>query len=696
MHARIVPLILAVLVTAGALAAETVTTGTLLSEMTDLARLREFPDPAYDTVQFSSYDRTSQIAGGPGWFANNDGFGRERIPAVLSTLKEPDAEGVGHYVIAEVDGPGAIVRLWTALIDGRIELYLDGAKSPVYSGGAEDFLMRLYPTLAKAHGLPAEGYANSLSQRMAGYYPVPFARKCRIVWIGRLARTHFYQIQIRRYEPGARVRTFRVEDLTTYKDEIARAQKYLADPSAMPAPAGRTHDFRLSLPAGTATDALTLEGTGAIARLTLQLSAQDMDRALRQTVLRVSCDGYSLPQVDSPVGDFFGAGPGVNPYDSIPMKVETDGTMVCRFVMPYQKSARIRLENRSGRPVEIRGAAIVNDSPWSRRSMYLFARWRANHGLSTARGPFDVPFVVAHGAGRFVGAVVYLMNPTPIPTPGGGWWGEGDEKIFVDNEAFPSTFGTGSEDYFNYAWSSPDIFKHAYFAQPRCDGPGTRGFIVNSRWHVLDDLPFKQNLAFFMELLHHTPTEGFSYARMGYYYGKPGTYDEHVPMTDADLELPQYPVGWEPLARGGADRGIIYQCEALPCREGTVVRGELFAGARAVQWVPSREGDTLNFKINVAQPGRYSLHLVMQMSPDAGRFGVSIDGTPLGGEEGDWMVDLFEPYLVQLREFAFQRPIELSAGEHTLTLVYKSRNPDSKGPIITGDFLWLRPVERRR
>ena len=28
--------------------------------------------------------------------------------------------------------------------------------------------------------------------------------------------------------------------------------------------------------------------------------------------------------------------------------------------------------------------------------------------------------------------------------PRGGWWGEGDEKFFVDGEKFPSTFGTGS------------------------------------------------------------------------------------------------------------------------------------------------------------------------------------------------------------------------------------------------------------
>ncbi len=695
MRASLVTLLfLGLAASSGVYAASTLTTGTLLAEMADMHRLAQFPDPPYDTVQFSSYDRNSRIPDGPGWFANGDGFGREAIPAVLATLEKPGADRVGRYLIVDVSGPGAIVRTWTALMDGRIELYLDGAKKPVYSGGAEDFLMRLYPVLAKEQGMQTEGYEDSMSQRMAGYYPVPFAKRCRVVWIGRLDRTHFYQIQVRRYARGTRVRTFRVEDLTRYRDEIAAAQAVLRDPSRMRAEGAR-NPFTRRLGAGEATEALQLDGAGAITMLQLRLSAPDLDRALRQTVLRISCDGYSLPQVDSPIGDFFGAAPGVNPYDSVPMQVDGDGTMTCRFVMPYQKSARIWLVNRGRQAVEVQGAALVEQRPWTARSMYLFARWRVTHGINTGHGVFDVPFVFAHGRGRYVGTVVYLMNPTAIPTPGGGWWGEGDEKIFVDNEAFPSTFGTGSEDYFNYAWSSPDIFKHAYFAQPRCDGPGTRGFIVNNRWHVMDDLPFQQNLTFFMELRHHNPTEGFSYARMSYYYGRPGSYDDHVPMTDADLALPQYPVGWEPLARGGADGGIMYECEQLPCAQGTVVRGELYAGAEAVQWAPMRERETLALQFNVAEAGRYSLHLVMQMSPDAGMFAASLDGSALQDENGEWTADLFEPYLTQLREFTTGRGIELSAGAHTLTLVFKGKHPQSKGPVITGDFFWLGPARRR-
>ena len=61
-------------------AASPVTTGTLLDEMADLGRLARWPDPAYRTIQFSSYDRRSTTSDAPGWFSNADGFGASRFP----------------------------------------------------------------------------------------------------------------------------------------------------------------------------------------------------------------------------------------------------------------------------------------------------------------------------------------------------------------------------------------------------------------------------------------------------------------------------------------------------------------------------------------------------------------------------------------------------------------------------------------
>ncbi len=108
---------------------EPITTGTLYKEMSDLQRLTCFPDPAYRTVQFSSYDHRSRLAQGPDWFANSDGFGGEPMPNFEQVLKEPDDQGIGEYLIADIPGPGAIVRLWSAAISGEIRLHLDGARN---------------------------------------------------------------------------------------------------------------------------------------------------------------------------------------------------------------------------------------------------------------------------------------------------------------------------------------------------------------------------------------------------------------------------------------------------------------------------------------------------------------------------------------------------------------------------------------
>ena len=77
-----------------------INTGVLLREMIDLHRLADFPRPAFKTVQFSSYDRQSTLPGGPGWFANNDGFGGEEIPNFEAVAKEPSEDGIGEYVTA--------------------------------------------------------------------------------------------------------------------------------------------------------------------------------------------------------------------------------------------------------------------------------------------------------------------------------------------------------------------------------------------------------------------------------------------------------------------------------------------------------------------------------------------------------------------------------------------------------------------
>jgi len=674
--------------------AEPITTGTLVREAVDLSALSRFPDPAYRTVQFSSYDRHSIAPYAPDWYANNDGFGGESIPAVLETLEEPNADGVGRYVIARVSGPGAIVRTWTAVMNGELAVYLDGDDEPVYSGSAERFLRQTFAHFANAAGTFGGDEERGFRQNDACYFPVTFARSLRIEWTGKIEEPHFYHIETRKYPDGTDVRTFRPEDITRYASEIAEAQALLSDTSgnwAAP-PNASAHEATAQVRSHKRIEALKLDGPAAIHVFEAKLERGDPVRSLRGVILKISFDGSDQPQVEAPLGDFFGSGPGVAPYDSLPMTVLPDGTMICRFTMPFRESAVVSLDNRTDEDVSVRLAAHVAPGEWDPgRSLHFFAKWRVDHDLEThgATGIYDLPYLTARGRGVLVGVAAMILNPSPVPTSAGDWWGEGDEKVWVDDDTFPSLFGTGSEDYYNYSWSRPDLFHYAYCAQPLDTGPDNRGFVSNIRWHILDALPFRQSIDFQMELNHHGHNQGLSYARIAYFYGTPELRDSWVPLTTAavtqGLELPR---DWQPVGAGASRGAVFFQAEdslvgANP--NATVVEGPLWSAGKLVSWTPSAEGEELSFKVEAPSAGRYEVVVTGAETPASGRFAVLVDGQPTGGD-----ADLYTPHLTMLRNHYFGA-VELAAGEHTVALVSRGRSDASAGTEIGVDFLWLLP-----
>jgi len=669
-----------------------ITTGSLFEEMVDMPSLARFPEPAFRTVQFSSYDHRSKLPGGPDWFANADGFGGEPIPNFEAVLRAPDANGVGEYLVADVKGPGAIVRLWTAAISGTIRMYLDGSETAVYEGSADDFFHRPYDAFPQIDEISKDRFRQTIYQRDASYAPIPFAERLRVVWTGNTKEIHFYQLQVRLYDAGASVVTFGPEDIRKYREVIDNVSLILADPDKGLPPDSQQPptSFDLNLRAPASGTLANLKGPAAIGQLSVQLTADDMDKALRQTLLTITCDEYPWGQVQAPVGDFFGAAPGVNPYQSLPFTVRPDGTMVCRFVMPFEKSCRVELHNMGDQPVRAKGAVCSIPFSWDERTMHFRARWRVDHDLiGSNRAVQDLPFLLAHGKGVYVGTGVYLMNPAPVPTPYGNWWGEGDEKVFVDQDRVPSTFGTGSEDYFNYSWSAPDIFTYPYCGQPRNDGPGNRGFVTNYRWHILDPIPFQESIRFYMELFSHERTPGMSYARIGYHYARPGVMDDHLILLPKVLELPVLPP-WQPAARMGAARSVFFVAEDVAADlAGTTPReAPIWAGGKLLVWTPGNKGESKSFKIPVRSAGKKQIHVAFAMTPQSGHVAFRLDGEPLQLADHSDTLDLYRPYRTLLRSMDLM-PTELTAGDHTLTLEFAGAAEGVASPEIGVDFIWV-------
>ncbi len=670
-----------------------VTTGTLFEEMADLEALTRFPEPAYRTLQFSSFDRRSRVPAGPDWFANADGFGGEPVPNFEEVLVPPQDDGHGEYLMADVPGPGAIVRLWTAALSGRVRVYIDDMARPLYDGEAEPFFRGPYDTFPGLAGIDTERFRSTVYQRDASYAPIPFARRLRVVWRGKLEEIHFYHLEVRRYAAGTAVRSFSPKDIVTYKDAIDRATLALSRPDERSgaSPVRPAQPIDILVPPGETRTALELGGPGALERFWLRLEADRLETALRQTVLRIVCDGSPRGQVESPVGDFFGAAPGINPYESLPFSVREDGRMICRFVMPFEKSLRIVFENLGDQAVRMSGEALFAERPWDARTMHFRAAWRVDHDLvASGTDVQDLAFLLARGSGAYVGSTSILLNPAVVPSSWGNWWGEGDEKVFVDDDEVPSIFGTGSEDYYNYSWSAPDIFFFPYCGQPRNDGPGNRGFVTDFRWHILDRIPFASSIAFFMELNSHERTPGLSYARTAYYYARPGTIDDRPAVMPADVRELRLPEGWQPAARFGARNSVFHQAEDIAAdRRNTAERpGALWAGGRLLVWTPERPGERKILRFPVDAAGKTTVRITAALTPSSGRFRAWIDGRPAGPDAKPLAVDLFDPFRTLLRTFSLEAE-DLAPGPHTLVLEYAGADERVARPEIGLDFVWV-------
>ena len=323
---------------------------------------------------------------------------------------------------------------------------------------------------------------------------------------------------------------------------------------------------------------------------------------------------------------------------------------------------------------------------WKENSMHFRARWRTDHGLHADYNPSqDIPYLLATGKGVCVGATAYIYNPTSVPSSYGNWWGEGDEKIFIDQASFPSFFGTGSEDYFNYAWSSSAIFTYAYCGQPRNDGPANRGFVSNYRWHILDKIPLNSAFTFYMELMSHEPVENFSYGRMIYLYCKPGMYDDHLPITKEDVRKLTLPDNWQPIGKKGSNNAHFYQAELLAENKKQIMmeKDNLWSGGAIMVWNPVSGNNQLKLNLPIEEAGNYTIVLTVGKDNEGGSFHVNL-GESKVEFRGNNIVDLYDPYRTISRNYRSGK-VELESGLNSISLEPTAENEGK----IKIDFVWI-------
>ncbi|MGE5296728.1 MAG: glycoside hydrolase family 172 protein, partial [Solirubrobacterales bacterium] len=448
----------------------------LVSRLTDLDHLATLPLPGEKCVQWSSWDRASQYDAASGkyvnWDANGDGNGIIR--------KEGD-----ELVFAEIEGPAVIWRTWSALAkEGHVKIYLDGQTTPVvdlpfigyFNGENAPFT---YPALV-----------HEAARGQNCYVPIPFQKSCKITASGDWGA--YYHFTYTTYPKGTILPTF-TRDLSEEElHALDRANTVLSRRGSGPIfrrTGQKKNEKEVTLLPGKTVTVLQLDGKQAITGIdvSLPVAPGDLD-TLRELTLHIYWDGESQPSVWSPLGDFFGSAPGVNKYESYPLGM-VNGTFFCRWYMPFERGAQIKVTNDGAKERKINFA--ISHAPLTQPIETLgrfHAKWHRDAFLPTdvERKKIDWTMLKTEGRGRFCGVMLHVWNPR------GGWWGEGDEKFFVDGEKFPSTFGTGSEDYFGYAWCDPGLFENCYHNQTLNTG-NNKGHISVNRWHITDNVPFEKS-----------------------------------------------------------------------------------------------------------------------------------------------------------------------------------------------------------
>jgi hypothetical protein len=319
-----------------------------------------------------------------------------------------------------------------------------------------------------------------------------------------------------------------------YLPAYARAQKYRSLKQSSFDRTGGNRDY-WNIPAGGTKEIFNAEGPGVISHIWFTISARSGDH-LKELVVRAYWDGNTKPSIETPIGDFFGLNLGsYQNYQSEYLACSPGKSLNCYFAMPYRRSARLTVVNEGKQEV---GAfysnieyMLVPNLPQD--AMYFHAQYRQSAPCEPVKGEapklnpdgrLNYVYVETRGRGHLMGVTLGVLQNAD------GWWGEGDDMTFIDDESKPAINGTGSEDYFLGSWDfggrdGAQPFAHSMYGAPLiAAAERTGGRYCCYRWHGDNPVVFERYLKHTME--HgHANDRADNFFSVAYWY-------QNAPYTD--------------------------------------------------------------------------------------------------------------------------------------------------------------------
>lgn len=431
-------------------------------------------------------------------------------------------------------------------------------------------------------------------------------------------------------------------------------------------------------PGETATIA-EMDGPGVIRHIWFTIHADDPKWG-RSVVLRMYWDGSDQPAVESPLGDFFAVGHGaVKWVNSIPVSVTSDGRAYnCYWPMPFRKSARITVSNDSD-TYQVRSLYYYVDYEEVERlpedTAYFHAQYRQEYPAD--KGDYLLCDTV--GRGHYIGTVLSAQFRTK------SWFGEGDDRFYIDGETEPSLRGTGTEDYFCDAWGFRE-FMRPYYGVVMMDGYEVGDRVTAYRWHIPDPIPFRKSLKVTIEhkgvmfspespdqpiSTHYERPDLFSSVAFWYQVGQAKRFATLPPANERIVQEKAIEM-----------EAFVDAVKTTPADTNVHNQQGAWSGGKQLYARNMESDGVLVIPFELDEPIEGLARLKITKSWDYGIYKISLNGEVLPGLQ---KVDLFVPH-VEATDFNIGYR-KLPAGEHTLKLECLGKHPDSKGFMVGVDAI---------
>lgn len=455
---------------------------------------------------------------------------------------------------------------------------------------------------------------------------------------------------------------------------------------------------RLTIESGKTAVLAEIKGPAAIHHIWVTISAEPFYG--RKIILRMYWDGEKLPSVETPIGDFFGVGHGLNRnFSSLPINCSSQGrARNCYWYMPFQKSARITVTNEGTRQV---GAfyyyvdyrellELPSDTP------YFHAQYLQEMPCQAGK---NYLILDSAGHGHYVGCNLSILQRAM------GWWGEGDDMIYVDGEEKPSLHGTGSEDYFSDAWGMRED-ENPFYGCPLQEPDfqvGAKATVY--RFHIPDPIPFKKSIRVTIEHGHANNRSDFFSSVAYWYQSEPHKPFPPLPLVEKRLpfalESPRNFIlpEWEKIEGEGftsfkdKKTGAKFRSRNLTHSSTSYYDP---AGSRypILTTEDAHAGTTaeLSFPIEIGE--HYNLELFFLRGPAMGSFNVS--EIKAGEKSSRFEKEVLEGYS-QKKEMSklTLKNVLLQSGVNEITFQITGKSPESKGMDLAFVGMTLSPSSRR-